>query len=246
MSDTATTAHTSPGLIARAIGMVVSPTETYRAIVERPRAVGILFIVCLVFGLATGGPMLTEAGKRAALEMQVQQIERFTGQPVTPDQYVQMEQRVAYGAYATMAGVFIGVPFMTVLFSALYWAFFNIVLGGNAGFGQVVTVNAHSQVITALGALLGAPIQILQGTFSQAGPFNLGALAPMLDPASGLALFLGAVTFFGIWQSIVCGIGLGVLYRRAPAGIIIGLLVIYLGMTALFTVGLSSVMGGNH
>lgn len=245
MSDTATAAHTGPGLFARAIGVIVSPTDTFRAVVAHPRAVGILFVVCLVFGLATGGPMLTEAGKRAALEMQVQQFERFTGQPVTPDQYIQMEQRVAYGAYATMGFVFIGIPFMTVLFSALYWAFFNIALGGNATFGQVVTVNAHSQVITALGALVGAPIQILQGTFSQAGPFNLGALAPMLDPASGLALFLGAVTFFGLWQSVVCGIGLGVLYRRAPTGIIIGLLVIYLGTTALFTVGLSSVMGGN-
>jgi hypothetical protein len=245
MTDTGTAAHTGPGLFARAIGTIVSPADTFRAVIARPRPVGILFLVCLVFGLATGGPQLTEAGKRASLEMQVQQIERFTGRPVTPDQYVQMEQRVAYGAYATMAGVFVFIPFMTVLFSALYWAFFNIVLGGSAGFGQVVTVNAHSQVITALGALLGAPIQILQGTFSQAGPFNLGALAPMVDPASGLALFLGTVTFFGLWQTVVGGIGLGVLYKRAPTGIIIGLLAIYLGTTALFTVGLSSVMGGN-
>lgn len=245
MTDTATAAHTAPGLFARALGMIVSPTDTFRAVIARPRPVGILFLVCLVFGLATGGPQLTEAGKRASLEMQVQQIERFTGRPVTPDQYIQMEQRVAYGAYATMAGVFVFIPFMTVLFSALYWAFFNIVLGGSAGFGQVVTVNAHSQVITALGALLGAPIQILQGSFSQAGPFNLGAVAPMVDPASGLALFLGTVTFFGLWQTIVGGIGLGVLYKRAPTGIIIGLLAIYLGTTALFTVGLSSVMGGN-
>lgn len=245
MSDTATAAHTGPGLFARALGMIVSPTDTFRAVVARPRPVGILFLVCLVFGLATGGPQLTDAGKRAALEAQVQQIERFTGQPVTPDQYVQLERQVGYSAYVVMGGVFVGIPFMTVLFSALYWAFFNIVLGGNAGFGQVVTVNAHSQVITALGALLGAPIQIMQGSFSQAGPFNLGALAPMLDPAGSLALFLGAVTFFGLWQSVVCGIGLGVLYKRPPAGIIIGLLVIYLGTTALFTVGLSSVMGGN-
>jgi hypothetical protein len=43
----------------------------------------------------------------------------------------------------------------------------------------------------------------------------------------------------------VCGLGLGVLYKRAAVGIVIGLLVIYLGTTALFTVGLSSVMGGN-
>lgn len=242
MTDTAATTAT-PGLFGRAIGIIFSPTETFKSVVNSPRPAGILFLVCLVMGLATGGPQLTAAGKRAALQMQVEQVERFTGQPVTPEQYTQMERGASFGAYITMGSMFVAIPVMTVLFSALYWAFFNIVLGGSAGFGQVVSVTAHSQVITALGALLGAPIQLLQGSLSQAGPFNLGALAPMLDPGSGLALFLGSVTFFGLWQSVVGGIGLGVLYRRAPAGIIIGLLVIYLGFTALFTVGLSSVMG---
>jgi len=245
MSDTSTVTATAPGLFARALGIIVSPADTYRAIVATPRPVGILFLVCLVMALAMGGPQLTDAGQRAALEAQVQQMERFTGQTVSPDQYVQMERGAAFGAYLVMGSLFIFIPFMTVLFSALYWAFFNIVLGGNATFGQVLTVNAHSQVITALGALLGAPVQVMQGTFSQAGPFNLGALAPMVDPAGGLALFLGAVTVFGLWQSISCGIGMGVLYKRRPLGIIIGLLLIYLGITALFTVGLSSVMGGN-
>jgi hypothetical protein len=246
MTDTTATTAALPGLFGRAIGIVFSPTETFRAVVNTPRPVGILFLVCLIIGLATGLPQLTEVGKRAAVEMQVDQIEGFTGQPVTPEQYSQMEQRASFGAYITMAGVFLAIPFMTVLFSALYWAFFNIVLGGNAGFGQVLSVTAHSQVITALGAALGAPIQMMQGSLSQAGPFNLGALAPMLEPDSGMAVFLGAVTFFGLWQSVVNGIGLGVLYRRAPAGIILGLLTIYLGVTALLAVGISSVMGGNR
>ncbi len=232
-----------PGLFARALGMIVSPAETFRPVVATPRPVGILFLVCLVMAIAVGGPLLTDAGQQAALADQVRQMERFTGQSVGPEQYAQMQQGMHIGAYFAMGSMFIAIPFMTVLFSALYWAFFNIVLGGNATFGQVLTVNAHSQVIMALGAAIGAPVQIAQGTFSQAGPFNLGALVPMVDPAGGLALFLSAVTVFGLWQSVVCGIGLGVLYKRAPLGIILGLLFIYLGTTALFTVGLSSVLG---
>ena len=245
MTDTAATPPATPGLLGRAIGMIFSPTATFPSVISPPRPVGILFLVCLVMGLATGGPQLTEAGKRATLEMQVEQIERFTGQPVAPEQYTQMERGASFTAYITMASMFVFIPFMTVFFSALYWAFFNIVLGGNANFSQVLTVTAHATVITALGTALGAPIQMMQGSFSQAGPFNLGALAPMLEPDSGMALFLGTVTFFGLWQTVVNGIGLGILYRRAATGIIIGLLTIYLGVTALFTVGLSSVMGGN-
>lgn len=243
MSDTSHDTNPPRGLFSRAIGVIVSPTETFRSVVSHPRAVGILFLVCLVMGLATAVPQFTEAGQEAALAMQVEQMERFSGQPVTTEQYVQLERAVSFGAYASIGAMFIFIPVMTLIFTALYWAFFNIVLGGSASFGQVLAVNAHSQVILALGTLIGAPIQMMTGTFSQAGPFNLGALAPMLDPSSGLALFLGALTFFGFWQTIVCGIGLGVLYRRRPTGIIVGLLVIYLGVTAIFTVGLASVMG---
>lgn len=245
MTDTAATTTAGPGLFGRAIGMIFSPTATFPSVINPARPVGILFLVCLVMGMASAAPLLTDAGKRAALQTQVQTIERFSGQPIPPEQYAQMERQMSFSAYFTMASMFVIVPFMTVLFGALYWAFFNIVLGGNAGFGQAIAVTAHSQVITALGAALGAPIQMMQGSFSQAGPFNLGALVPTLAPNSAMALFLGTVTFFGLWQSVVNGIGLGVLYRRKPIGIIIGLLTIYLGFTALFSVGLSSVMGGN-
>ena len=243
MSETTAVPAAAPGLFARALGMIVSPTDTFRPVVATPRPVGILFLVCVVMAIGVSLPLMTEAGQQAALATQVAQTERITGQPMSSDQYVQMQQGMAYGRYFAAGSMFVVIPVMTVLFSALYWAFFNIVLGGSATFGQVLTVNAHSQVITALGTLLGAPVQILQGTFSQTGPFNLGALAPMLDPASGLAIFLGAVTFFGLWQTIVSGIGLGVLYRRRPFGIILGLLIFYLGLTGLFTAGLSSVMG---
>lgn len=231
------------GLFARAVGVIVSPVDTFKAVVAHPRPVGILFLVCLAMAIAVGGPQFTESGKRAALDMQVQQIERSTGNPISPEQYTAMERFSAFSGYIAMGAIFVMIPVVTVIFTALYWAVFNIALGGNATFGQVLAVNTHSQVITALGTLIGVPLQMMQGTFTPAGPFNLGVLAPMLDPASGLALFLGALTFFGIWQTIVAGLGLGVLYKRAPAGIIIGLLIIYLAFTALFSVGLSSVMG---
>lgn len=243
MNDTPTN-DASLGLVARVVGVILSPSATFRSVAADPRPAGVLFVVCLAIGLATGAPQLTERGRQAALASQVEQIERFTGQSVTTEQYIQMERRASVGAYIAIVGMFVFIPFVTVVFSALYWAFFNIVLNGSATFRQVVAVTAHAAVIGALGTVIGAPIQLMQGTFSQAGPFNFGALAPMLDPASGLMLFLSTVTFFGIWQVIVGGIGLAVLYNRRPTGIIVGLLLIYLGTTAIFTVGLASVIGG--
>src|SRR5690606_2131298 len=126
------------------------------------------------------------------------------------------EARAGAGAYTSMVGVFIGVPVVVLIFSAIYWAIFNVVLGGTASLKEVLGVTAHAQVIGALGAVVGVPIQLMQGVFTASGPFNLGALVPMLEPDSLLAVFLGAISVFSLWQAVVNGLGLAVLYKRKP------------------------------
>jgi hypothetical protein len=243
MAQTDAVAVPEKGLFARAIGMIVSPGETFKSIVQTPRPAGILFLICLVIGLATGVPQFTERGRQAALDMQATQIERFTGQPVTPEAYAAMEQRAHYGGYITIVSVFIFLPVFTVLFGALYWVVFNALLGGTASFKQVLAIVAHSQVVSALGALVSAPIQYVQGTQTAAGPFNLGALAPMLEPGSTLANILGGLSVFTMWQVIITAIGLGVLYRRKSGGIAIALLAVYVAIVAVFAVGFSRMFG---
>jgi hypothetical protein len=225
-------AATDRGLVPRAIGVIVSPADTFRTVVAYPRPASILLLVSLVMGLALGLPQLSDTGRQAALDSQVQQIERFTGQPVSAEMYDQMEARSRYNGYLTMGLMFIWMPVMTMLFAALYWFAFNVILGGTAAFGQVLGVVAHGLVVTAFGAVVGAPIMYLQGAYTQAGPFNLGALAPMLEPGSFFGNLLGSISFFAIWQIIVTAIGLGVLYRRSPANIAITLTAIYLAIMA--------------
>jgi hypothetical protein len=83
----------------------------------------------------------------------------------------------------------------------------------------------------------------LQGVVTSAGPFNLGALVPMLEPGNPVKTFLGAVSFFTLWAVVVEAVGLGVLYRRR-VGPIAGLLVsAYLILTAAFTLGFSLLTG---
>ena len=221
------------GLMARAIGMITSPKATFETVVAHPKPVAMLFLVCLILGLAAGLPQLTERGKLAALDMQVKQVEAF-GMQVTPEMYQQMERRAGYGAYTTMIGMFVGLPLMTLLFTALYWAIFNAILGGMATFKQVMAVVTHSQVIAALGAVVSAPIMYAQGVMSQAGPFHLGALVPFLDPNSVIARTLGATNIFTLWGMMVTGIGLGVLYRRKGTTIGVVLIVLYLVIAAAF------------
>ena len=117
---------------------------------------------------------------------------------------------------------------LALLFAAVYWAVFNAALGGTASFKQVLAVETHAQVIGALGIVAALPITLMKGMTSMTGPFNLGALLPMLPEGSALATFLSSVSVFTLWQIVVVGIGLGVLYLRKSRNIIITLLVVYL------------------
>jgi Yip1 domain len=216
------------GLLARFIGILTSPKATFEGVVQAPRPVGILFIVALLTAAAVGGPQLTDRGRQAALDLQVRQTEKFTGHAVDDTAYARMEQMSHYTPYFTLGSVFIFTPIGALIFGAIYWAVFNALLGGTASFKQVLAVVTHSMVISAVGTVLGAPIQYFQGTMSQTGPFNLGAVAPMLDENSFLAHFLSYISVFGVWGIIVTAIGLGVLYRRKSGSIAIALMAIYL------------------
>ena len=245
MADSVVTAPSDKGVISRAIGIIGSPGATYKEALRDPRPAGILFLCCLVIALATGLPQFTERGQQAALDSQVQAIERFTGQPVTPEVYAQMERQAVYGGYFAMVGVFVMMPVMSLIIAGLLWVVFNAVLGGSATFKAVLTVVTHSQVIGALGAVAAAPIQYLQGVQSMAGPFNFGALVPMLDPGSFLAMYLGSIGVFVLWQLAVCAIGLAALYSRSVGRVTAGLITTYLVLAAVITGAISSFMGGN-
>jgi len=68
-----------------------------------------------------------------------------------------------------------------------------------------------------------------------AGPFNFGALAAMLEPGSWVVRYLSNLSFFSLWQVVVTGIGLAVLYRKKTAGPTTTVVVLYLTVIAIWT-----------
>jgi hypothetical protein len=243
MTDSPAPAGLDKGLFSRAIGVIFSPEDTFRSVARNPRAAGVLFLAAVVIALATGLPQFTERGRMAALDAQVQAIERFTGNAVTPEMYAQLERQAHYGAYSAIVGTFIMLPVMTLAIAGVLWVVFNAIMGGTATFKAVVAVVAHTQIIGALGAVAAVPVQYAQGIQSMAGPFNLGALLPMLDPGGFPAMFLGGISIFTLWQLAVAAIGLGVLYARPAGRVAAGLVIAYLVLAAVITAVVSSFMG---
>lgn len=215
-----------PGLLSRAIGIIISPGATYAHVVRTPKVAGMLFLVALLSALAVGVPQLTETGRIAALDM----IAQSSDAPVPP----QVEKLAASGllAYISMANVFVFVPIGAGVMAVLLWAVFNTIMGGTASFKQVMAVQIHSQVISTLGVLFAAPIMYSRGVMSSTGVANLAVLLPMLGEDTFLGKFLGLIDLFRIWGLVVLAIGLGTLYKRKTSNIAGGLLLLY-GLIAL-------------
>jgi hypothetical protein len=240
MTEPATVSTSSPGVVSRAIGIIFSPGQTFAKALEVPSPWGILFLVALVVGLVSAAPYFTESGQQAMLDAQIQAAERFTGQPLPDEAIAAMEARPStLSIVFAFVGQFIFMPIAALFFGGLFWGLFNAVLGGTASFKHVLTVVSHGMVILALGTVISFPIMLMQGAISMTGPFNLGALVPMLDETSFVARLLGAMNVFTIWQTIVVAIGLAVLYKRKAGSIATGLLLAYV----LFTAVLVSVFG---
>lgn len=217
-------------LWSRAIGIITSPKATYENVVAAPRPFGILFVCALLIGIGSTLPQLTEQARVRTLEMQISGMERF-GVTVTPEMTKQLEERSHNTTLKVLSGIggpLIGTPIVVLLLTAVFWATFNAILGGTATFKQVLAVTSHSYVITALGVLASAPILYFNYQMVVGGPFNLGALVPMLDESSGIKNFLSAVSIFSLWAWINVGIGLSVLYKRNPRNVAIAMVVVAL------------------
>lgn len=222
-----------PGLLSRFIGVITSPGETFQHVVRTPKVSGMLFLTGLLIALAAGIPQFTERGRAAALEMQVQSLERM-GMTVNDEMYQQMAARAQSNSAGYLATVttFLSMPFGAVLLTAILWAVFNTVLGGTAAFKDVMAVVVHSWVIPAIGAVIAAPIMYAQGRITTSIA-NLGALLPLAEN-SFAARFLGVIDVFTVWWVMVLAIGLATLYKRTTTGVATGLVITYAVIALVF------------
>ena len=64
----------APSLAARLMGVVLTPHDTFAAIVKKPRPWGVLIVICLSVGDASGWLLGTDAGQQAAVAVSLYQI----------------------------------------------------------------------------------------------------------------------------------------------------------------------------
>ena len=223
------------GVVTRFLGIITSPRDTFGSVVAHPRWLGMLLLVTVLMALFAALPMTTEAGKEAALDAQVKQMEGL-GFTVDDRQYENMRAAVAFAPYTTGLFLLVSTPVLTLVVAGILFGVFNVVMGGDASFRQLFAVVVHASVISCLLQLFTGPLNYFRGAVTSAT--NLAALLPMLDDTSFLGRVLALTDLFLIWYVLVLAIGLGVLYRRRTQPIAITLY----GLYAVVVVVVAAVM----
>ena len=233
-------ATASKGLLARAVGVVVSPRTTYVEVAARPHILGALglFLAIAIAGSFTF--MSTQIGKDALLDQQIRAVESF-GRQVPDAAYDRMEAMLQYAPYFSVAYIAVFFPLAALLVSGIVIAVFNAALGGSATFKQVYAVVVHSLMVLGLQQIFVYPLDYAKQSLSS--PTNLAVFFPFLDEATFLARLLGSIDLFLIWWIVNLSIGVAVLYKQRTAPIGISLLVVY-GALALIVAAARTVLSG--
>jgi len=227
-------------LLARFIGVITSPRDTFASVAAHPKWFGMLALTTVLIALFTALPMTTEGGRQAALDQQVSQMQSF-GFTVSDQMYEQFEKGAGRMPYTTGISVLVMSPIIALVIAGILFAVFNAAMGGEATFKQVFAVLVHAGAISTLSTVFSGTINYFRGSIGSIA--NLGALLPMLPEKSFAGQLLGMVDIFLIWYIVVLAMGLAVLYRRRTQPIAISLLAVY-GVIAIAIALVKSRVGG--
>jgi uncharacterized protein (TIGR03382 family) len=228
-------------LPGRIIGMVIRPRATFHEIVAAPRWVGVMVATTVAAALSGALLMETAVGRQALVDQWERTAIAF-GQQVDDASYAQLQALSRNGPiYAAVTAVVTG-PGVTFAVAGLLLA----ALGGRrsgVSFRQVLAVVAHAAVIPALRHVVSAPLNYIRETTASATA--LGVWFPMLDEASPIARFLGALDVFVLWWLVVLAIGVGVLYDRRARTITATLVGIYAALALLMAIAMALTGGAD-
>lgn len=228
MTDTVTpnsaTAPPQLGLLARMVGVIFSPKETFAAVVARPKWFGAMAIAVLVSSVAQFALLSTDVGQELALDQQIGALEAF-GQTVSDEQYAQMEQGMERARYISPVFTLIATPLFTAVIAGILHLMFGLLGGGNGTFRQVYAINAHTGIFGGLQILFTTLVTVAAGRPAGA---NLSVFVPTVEETTFIYRFLSAIDLFYVWSLFVTSIGLAVLYKRRTGPIATVLFAIYL------------------
>ncbi len=230
MTETAAETQAStaaPGLLARVVGVIFSPRETYAAVAARPRWLGMM-VITLVIGAAAQYVVLSSPElQENIIDQQIRAMQERGA--ASEAQIAGVETMIQRLPIIYTAAAFIIGPLITAVIAGLLMVVFTMLMGGHGTFRQLFAIVTHAGVISVLAGLFSAALVAagVPPTGVQPPSASLGVFVPMLEETSFVAIFLGTINLILVWWVLSLAIGLGVLYRRRTGPIATALISVY-------------------
>jgi hypothetical protein len=227
------------GLVARVIGIITAPRETYAVVAAAPRWLGMAILIILIAGGCQMWFQSTQIGKQATLDESVRRIESF-GVQVSDQMYEQFRKPImeppAWRIGVSAAAMVVAPLIVWAVMAGLLFLVFGVFTGGRATFKQLYAVVVHSGVISTLGTIFLTPLNYYRESLSSAT--NLGVFMPFLPETSFLGRLVGMVDLLLVWWVTSLAIGVAVTYKKKTAGVAI----VLFGVYAVIAIGYAAFM----
>ncbi|WP_419856823.1 YIP1 family protein [Candidatus Palauibacter irciniicola] len=238
-SEASVEEHGLPSLPVRIVQVFVSPAKLFDALRQRPAWMGaVLTLIGLSIALQFLTPVIVpEEILRRAAEDRIADFIPAGTDPAVLEQ--QVDAAVAPGPVGIIAGAVIATPLILSLIAGLLLIAFNVIMGGEASFKQLLSAGAHAMYIYTAGGIISIG---LMATGAETLTLTPGLFLPEMEGFIGR--FLNGINIFSVWTCGVLGVAVSRFYpgRSVAAGTTY-LLVLYLILVAALA-GFAGLLAG--
>lgn len=210
-----------PAFFRRLWMVFVKPGELFAALVQNPAWLPVAVLVALAVG---GSMWLLPVEAFDMMQANIPEEQREQMPDLPPEFFRAM----------TTGGAALATFLFPVIISLVTYVLFVFIRGDRATYRQHLCVNAHTGVITVLGALFTLPLRMRSQDIEQS--LSVGSFFRFL-PDGYLSSVLAGLDLFSLWSCIVAGIGLAAIDPRrgakSTAIVLVGILLAFAMIRAL-------------
>ena len=228
MSEQNSVSEKEMGTFEKIYNVFLAPSKTFQSIDRKPDWIIPMAIVLAVVLLVTIFIMPIVMPEKMA--EQRAKMEEKGMSPEEIDRAVEMGESIGSKAGPVMGVV--STFIVLLIIAALLMFTCGIILGGEkTSFKKVLSVVSYTSLIGSLGSLILLPV-ILSKKTAEVG-FNLASFMSSDASESFLYQLLKKVDLFMIWEIIVAGIGLAVIYKLTTKKTITAVALLYVIVVAI-------------
>ncbi len=222
-------------LLQRIWGILVSPRAVLESIRERPRLLGVLIVLAVLYLVV--GILLT----RPSINDQMDQIAK-QGANMTAEQLEQTQSRTeSIMPFAVPPGAVAYVFVTLFIVAAVLMLLANFVLGGSVKYKTMVAAIAHTSMVGIPASLVKVPLSIAKGTNKV--QTSLAALLPSDAEETVLYRVLSQFDLFSLWMLGLNILAVAIVARIPTRKATVAMVVLWL-VWSVIMVTLQSVFAG--